>query len=306
MTAHSEPTTAPLLRLRPDGTPEMLVLGSLENGAPRYEVTAEARAAWTAGVAIRAQAEARRGIQPPAVFSTADAAAAWIQRREAERGRVEETKEPSMKRALDLFCKAGGATKGLQRAGYHVTGVDIEPQPRYCGDVFHQDDAMAWLRGEREPLSSFDLIWASPPCQAYSRMRPDTHANHPDLVAPVRDALNATGAPYIIENVEGAPLQNALMLCGTMFGLLVVRHRLFETSPVIYFPPGPCAHQRPVVTRGNWPDPNTHYASVVGHFSNIAFAREAMGIEWMTRDELAEAIPPAYSEFLARHILDAA
>ena len=78
---------APLLRLRPDGTPEMLVLGTLET-APRYEASDEARAAWAAGVAIRARAEARRGIQPPAVFSTADAAAAWIQRREAERGRV--------------------------------------------------------------------------------------------------------------------------------------------------------------------------------------------------------------------------
>lgn len=199
-------------------------------------------------------------------------------------------------RALDLFCGAGGATRGLQMAGYKVTGVDINPQPRYCGERFIQGDAMAldW--------SDYDLYWASPPCQRYSRMRPDTAHNHPDLVAPVRERLKALGAPYIIENVEGAPLENALMLCGTMFGLLVIRHRLFETNPPIYFPPATCAHQRPVVTRGKWADPETQYASVVGNLSNVAFARIAMGIDWMNRNELAQSIPPAYSRFLAEEI----
>jgi DNA (cytosine-5)-methyltransferase 1 len=202
-----------------------------------------------------------------------------------------------MKRALDLFCKAGGATKGLQRAGYHVTGVDIEPQPHYCGDVFYQADAMEF------DLSGYDLIWASPPCPRYSRItQANNRNNHPDLVAPIRDRLSNQSLPYIIENVEGAPLRNPLLLCGTMFGLLVLRHRLFETNPPIYFPPATCAHQRLVVTRGKRPDRSNHYASVVGHFSDVDFAREAMGIDWMTRDELANAIPPAYSYFLAMEL----
>lgn len=203
-------------------------------------------------------------------------------------------------KALDLFCCAGGATRGLQLAGYHVTGVDIRPQPRYCGDAFIQADAMEidW--------TGYDLIWASPPCQRYSRMRPDTQHNHPDLVEPVRNRLLALDTPYIIENVEGAPLRNPLLLCGTMFGLLVIRHRLFETNPPIYFAPAVCAHQRPVVTRGKRPDRDRHYACVVGHSSDLEFTRQAMGIDWMSTREIAEAIPPAYSQFLAEQILELA
>lgn len=210
-------------------------------------------------------------------------------------------------RALDLFCGAGGATKGLQLAGYHVTGVDIKQQARYVGDVFYQDDAMAWLRGERAPLDCFDLIWASPPCQFYSDMTVVTGKRdaHPDLIEDVRAGLLASGAPYIIENVEGAPLCNPLLLCGTMFGLLVMRHRLFETNPPIYFPPSPCCHTRTVVKHGRLPDRERHYAAATGHFSDVAFVREAMGIDWMTRDELSQAIPPAYSKFLAERVLEA-
>lgn len=206
-------------------------------------------------------------------------------------------------RVLDLFCKAGGASMGLHRAGFDVTGVDIEPQPRYPFR-FIQDDAMAWLCGERAPLASFDLIWASPPCQKYSAMSVVTgrKGQYPDLVGAVRDTLTSSGVPYIIENVEGAPLQNAILLCGTMFGLLVMRHRLFETNPPIYFPPGPCAHMRRVVKHGRRPNRNGHYAAATGHFTDVAFVREAMDIDWMIRDELAQAIPPAYSEWLARQI----
>ncbi len=243
-------------------------------------------------------------ITPPAVFGSDVAAAAWIQRREAERGRVGETKEPSMKRALDLFCKAGGATKGLQRAGYHVTGVDIEPQPRYCGDAFHQDDAMAWLRGEREPLASFDLIWASPPCQGYSKTQKLQGREHPMLIEDVRQHLAASGAPYIIENVPGAPLRNPVTLVGSLFGLRTMRPRLFECSFDVPFFLAPTPAAR-TAKMGRKPR-DGEYMHVVGHFSDIDAAREAMGIEWMSRDELAEAIPPAYSEFLARHNLEAA
>jgi len=201
-----------------------------------------------------------------------------------------------MKRALDLFCKAGGATKGLQRVGYHVTGVDIAPQPHYCGDAFYQADALTF------DLTGYDLIWASPPCQAYTVLNVLHDKEYPDLVALVRERLSVLDTPWIIENVEGAPLHNPLMLCGTMFGLRVIRHRLFETSPPIYFPPATCTHMHPVIKHGRKPDRNRHYAAVTGHFSDVDFARQAMGIDWMTRDELSEAIPPAYSEFLATEI----
>lgn len=203
-----------------------------------------------------------------------------------------------MKRALDLCCCAGGATRGLQLAGYHVTGVDIKPQKHYIGDRFIQADAM------EVDLRGYDLIWASPPCQRYSSITvtAGTAESHLDLVAPVRQRLIETGAPYIIENVPGAPLHNPLMLCGTMFGLLIIRHRLFETNPPIYFAPATCAHTRAVIKHGRKPDRAKHYAAVTGHFSDADFAREAMGIDWMTRDELAEAIPPAYSRFLAEQI----
>ncbi len=203
-----------------------------------------------------------------------------------------------MKKAIDLCCCAGGATKGLQRAGYEVTGVDIKRSSRYCGDAFILGDAL------EVSLDGYDLIWASPPCQRYSSMTvtASTQSNHPDIIDQVRNRLIKTNTPYIIENVEGAPLINPLMLCGTMFGLLVIRHRLFETSPPIYFPPASCAHQRAVIKAGRRPDREKHYASVVGHFSDIAFAKEAMGIDWMNGEELAEAIPPAYSYFLATEI----
>src|SRR5215472_2155359 len=110
-------------------------------------------------------------------------------------------------RLLDLFCGAGGATKGYQRAGFHVTGVDIEPQPRYCGDEFIQADALEVL-ADLEFLAGFDVIHASPPCQAYSRTQRfhNVRHDHPDLLPPTRARLIASGLPYVIENVEGAPL----------------------------------------------------------------------------------------------------
>lgn len=213
------------------------------------------------------------------------------------------------KRALDLYCCAGGATKGLQRAGYHVTGVDIYKSPRYCGDAFIHADAL------EVDLEGYDLYWASPPCQAYSDMtivyqrslteHPDvanSMKEYPDLIEPTRRRLKATGKPYIIENVPKAPLINPIMLCGTMFGLLVIRHRMFETNPELYFPPATCSHQRKAVKPGRRPDREKNYASVVGHMSDIEFAKEAMEIDWMNREELAEAIPPAYSYWLATEI----
>ena len=152
-------------------------------------------------------------------------------------------------RALDLFCCAGGVTKGLQQAGFHVTGVDISRQPNYCGDDFVLGDALEFLRSA--DLSQFAYITASPPCQAYSVLRhaPGEHRDA-DLIGPTREALIRTGLPYVIENVEGARdrLINPIILCGSMFGLKtpdgaeLYRHRLFEASFPLVAPS--CRHRR--------------------------------------------------------------
>ena len=203
-----------------------------------------------------------------------------------------------MKRALDLFCGAGGATKGLQRAGFHVTGVDIKPQPRYCGDDFVQSNALAM--DHRKIGRSYDFVWASPVCKRFSRMsivRAGLAMKHPDQIDDVRRLLEATGLPYVIENVDGAPLIRPQTLCGQMFGLNVIRHRLFESNVYFLVPAEP--RHKP------------GHLCVVGHGGpanqlrwKVAEAREAMGIDWMTRDEIVEAIPPAYSEFIGRQIID--
>jgi DNA (cytosine-5)-methyltransferase 1 len=199
-------------------------------------------------------------------------------------------------RALDLFCCAGGVTKGLQRAGFYVVGVDIEPQPHYCGDEFHQADALTF------DLSGFDLICASPPCQAYTLCQRIQDNAHPDLVGPIRERLKASGAPYCIENVPGAPLVNPIELCGAMFGLRTYRHRLFECSFPIAAPVHP-PHTARNTKMGRKPREG-EFIHVVGNFSGVAAAKEAMGIDWMPRDKLREAIPPAYAEYIGRRAIE--
>lgn len=220
-------------------------------------------------------------------------------------------------RALDLFCGAGGATKGLQRAGFHVTGVDIKSQPRYCGDVFYQADAMEF------PLDGYDFIWASPPCQGYSRLRhlPWLKGRKwPLLIDPMRERLGASRVPYVIENVEDAPLRGiGIVLCGQMFGLPLYRHRAFETNSFMMAPGHPphrevIGHGRIVndrrkgslnngSARGAWG--NQRIITVAGGQFKKADGERAMQIDWMTRGELSEAIPPAYSEFIGRQIMPA-
>jgi DNA (cytosine-5)-methyltransferase 1 len=218
---------------------------------------------------------------------------------------------------FDLFSGAGGAGMGYSRAGFRVIGVDIKPMPRYPGE-FVQADAMQVLRcladgAEPWPGAPYPAaVHVSQPCQRRSRMtncRPGLAAAYPDLVGPVHELLTAWGGPWIIENVEDAGLPgqddlfgaHGVMLCGTMFGLELYRHRWFQASFPLHAPGHP-RHLKPASKAGHW-EPGT-VISVEGHFSPIELGREAMGIGWMTREELAESIPPAYAEYLGAFLLE--
>ena len=219
----------------------------------------------------------------------------------------------------DVFCGAGGCTKGYQRAGFYVIGVDNKPQRRYCGDEFIQMDAFEFFKrlllgAYPEPL----FIHVSPPCQKYSKLKALVTKEYPDLIGPVRKILQTVGRPYIIENVPGAPLINPLMLCGSMFpGLRVYRHRLFECEPVIWWPPAACSHWGVASASGRGKSKNNKSGYAPGNLENFDFitvvgndfiaeaGRQAMGINWMTKTELSQAIPPAYTEWLGRQMLEA-
>lgn len=211
-------------------------------------------------------------------------------------------------RLLDLFCGAGGCSMGYYRAGFdEVVGVDVEPQPHYPF-TFYQADALTF------PLAGFDVIHASPVCKGYTHCNLSPHERYPKLISDVRQRLKATGKPYVIENVYGAKrdLSANLLLCGTMFGLPMERHRLFEVgnTDVFILPPGPCRHE-------------IAHISVVGHSvwdsrlegtrrkdgrrrpDSVAadIGRLAMGTPWMNKIEMAQAIPPDYTECIGRQIL---
>lgn len=210
---------------------------------------------------------------------------------------------------LDCFCKAGGAGMGYHLTGFEVIGVDIEPQPRYPFR-FIQADALEFIR-----LCGhwFDAIHCSPPCQAYAITKnlKTSRKDHPDLVEPTRRALLAAGKPFVIENVVGAPLINPITLCGTMFGLGVIRHRLFECSPAIWWPPTACQHQGKVapmwwaqLRKARASGKVYKYLTVAGNSFLVPAARAAMGIDWMTRAELSQAIPPAYTRWIGERLLE--
>jgi DNA (cytosine-5)-methyltransferase 1 len=200
-------------------------------------------------------------------------------------------------RLLDLFCGAGGAAMGYSRTGFDVVGVDIRPQPRYPFE-FIQADALE-VFAELE----FDAIHASPPCQAYTMAQRIRGREHADLVAPTRDLLKATGLPYVIENVPGAPLIDPVVLEGQMFdGLRTQRKRWFETNwPLdVPFLRGP----RPASQAKMGRKPKSHeWFQVVGNTSDADGARAAMGIDWMNRNELSQAIPPAYTELIGHQLM---
>lgn len=211
----------------------------------------------------------------------------------------------------DLFSGAGGAARGYQRAGFYVVGIDNRPQPRYAGDRFIQMDAFEFF--DRVDVGEFPMpaLWhASPPCQAYTILGAvHKDKTYPDLIEGVRERLRQTGVHYVIENVVGAPLQNPLLLCGQMFGLRLFRHRLFETSwPMLQ--PGhthgrltaPRTGRRPHSGSNTRPNEGQVW-SIFGHFSGVKDAGRELGMEWMNQSEMSQAIPPAFSEFLGKQVM---
>jgi DNA (cytosine-5)-methyltransferase 1 len=208
-------------------------------------------------------------------------------------------------RLLDLFCGAGGCSMGYHRAGFDVTGVDINPQPRYPF-TFIQADVMTL---DPEFIRSFDAVHASPPCQGYSVCK-NIHQcqgkEYPQLIDPARELLEMTGKPYVIENVIGATLKSPIMLCGLSFGLKMFRHRLFESN-VFLMEPAHITHKDRVGKNG--------FVCMAGngdagrgripysHRSKEAWVN-ASGIDWMVMKEMAQAIPPAYTEFIGKQLMD--
>jgi DNA (cytosine-5)-methyltransferase 1 len=200
-------------------------------------------------------------------------------------------------RLLDLCCCQGGASRGYDRAGFDVTGVDIDPQPRYPYE-FIQADAVDYLIWNGH---HFDAIHASPPCQAHTLAQRIQGNEHPDLIEPIRDLLVEIGVPYIIENVPGAPLIEPIELCGAMFGLETYRHRLFESNIDLEAPDHP-EHTTRTTKMGRAPVEG-EYMHIVGNFSGVDRARGIMDMEWANRDGLREAIPPAYTEYLGLQLM---
>ncbi|MDH6279358.1 class I SAM-dependent methyltransferase [Prescottella agglutinans] len=203
-------------------------------------------------------------------------------------------------RVLDLYCGAGGAGMGYALAGAcEVVGVDNKRQRRYPFE-FHQGDALEYLAAHGH---EFDLIHASPPCQAHSKAQVIRSNEHPELVGPTRDLLLEIGKPYVIENVPGAPLLDPILMCGAMSGLRTYRHRLFEFGGGLELeaPPHP-EHTAKVTKMGRAPVEG-EFMHIVGNFIGVDEARKAMGIGWMSRRELAQAIPSVYTLHLGFQIL---
>lgn len=224
-----------------------------------------------------------------------------------------------MKRALDLFCGAGGASMGLHRAGYEVTGVDIKPQPNYPF-FFVQADAL------QVDWAGFDLVWASPPCQAFTQMSAKYRGkggktdSHFDLLTPMLALLRNKEFPWVVENVPGARkiMRPTITLHGGMFDLGVHRPRLFESNCMLLGFKAPQARE-PVGVYGNRPDGRTLWRryrnnvnwrtaknprkSLLRAPRSLEEAQAAMGIDWMEWHELKESIPPAYSEFIGKQLI---
>ncbi|MFI5977938.1 DNA methylase [Streptomyces sp. NPDC051452] len=222
---------------------------------------------------------------------------------------------PSTFSVLDAYSCIGGATRGYRLAfpGCRIVGVDREAQPDYCGDDFHQGDAIEFIRAHGH---EFDFIHASPPCQGEGAPTKGTNARrnavigrtYPRLIAPTRAALEATGRPYVIENVAGSEVRKDIRLCGEQFGLAVLMHRYFELGRWTAVQPAHPRHRGRV--RG-WRHGEYHDGPYVAAYgagggkATVAEIRQAKGIDWSTDHlRLREALPPAYTEWLGRAFLD--
>lgn len=199
-------------------------------------------------------------------------------------------------RILDLFSGAGGAAMGYHLAfpDAEIVGIDVAPQPHFPF-TFVQADAMSY------PLAGFDLIHASPPCPAYSTITPHAkRAAHPDLYVATRDRLIASGVPWVIENVIGSPYRSGAVLCGSMFGLRVRRHRNFEASFLIM--PPPCDHRgqgTPLGVYGDGgPGKSTRPSGGGGTKADRRDFAELMEMPWATPAEIVLAVPPAYTRYI--------
>jgi len=214
-------------------------------------------------------------------------------------------------RLLDLFCGAGGASMGYYRAGFEVEGVDIKPQPHYPFK-FYQADALEF------PLEGYDAYHASPPCQGYSSHTNDdskwVHYHRgkqtPKLIIPTRQRLLTTGRPFVIENIPDAKteLRAIILLCGSMFGLPINRHRLFETNfPLLAPGHGKCKGRLKKHAAANNLDYDNRIMSVTGkgrHAGCIEIWKRLMGITWpMRQADIVEAIPPAYTEYIGKYLI---
>lgn len=208
-------------------------------------------------------------------------------------------------KVLDLYCGGGGAGAGLIRCGFEVVGIDSTLHPNYPGEFILADALHPPVR-----LETFDLIWASPPCQHYSWATRQYADRYPDLVRPTRKILDASGVPYVIENVPGAPVRKDLLLCGTMFNLQVIRHRHFEIKGFRVEQPrhpnhSPFEPYQCICGANSGTPPSKGRARLLrlGATWRKNDWERALDVDWMTRKELAEAIPPAYSEYIGQAFL---
>jgi site-specific DNA-cytosine methylase len=205
---------------------------------------------------------------------------------------------------LDLYGKAGGAAMGYHRAGFDVVGVDIEPQPDYPFE-FQRADALEFLV---EHGHEFDAVHASPPCRDHTALTSRVGTNGTGwLLAATRDILIRLPQLSVIENVQGAPMRRDLTLCGEMFGLGVIRHRWFELGGWSMGQPEHKPHRGRVsgMRHGQWFDgPYFQVYGDGGGKGSVADWQRAMGIDWMTRrEDLANAVPPAYTELIGEHMM---
>ena len=205
----------------------------------------------------------------------------------------------------DLYCCSGGATKGYQLAGFRVIGVDCKPQPRYIGDDFILIDSIDFLEryisGEYERAKA---LHASPPCQAYSYCtKLGQRQYYKKLISATRYLFEQTKLPYVIENVLGAKksLRANILLCGTMFGLPIHRHRLFESHPPLAVLTPPCAKNAEVVyITGSRRDKKGNYVREPSSKER----KDIMGMPWATIGDIDEAIPPIYTEFIGKYLME--